>query len=88
MINTEYFNEFGDLNNFIIATNNPEEITEGNGIVIISPDCDVDWDVVTACFEPTMFAFIVSLEITDIHCDTVGYVTADAIIIKVKERGY
>ena len=80
--------EFGDLDNFIIRTNYPIEIEEGNCIVIINPDCELEWDCISKSFENTMYAFIVSLNILEVHRDFEGFVTANAVINEVKEEGY
>ena len=86
-------NIFGDLNNFIIKTNFPDEIRKGANIVIVNPSIDDDFDVVEGVFQDTLYAFIVDVEILDVNLseykpDNTGVAYADVKILKVKERGY
>ena len=95
-----YTNEeiFGDLENFIIRTNSPEEIKEGANIRIVNSNCEFEYDSINNSFDDELYhAFVVDINIikTDVE-DYVPsksnnggcYAFADAVIMKVKERGY
>lgn len=78
---------FGDLDNFIIHTNKPEDIKVGANIVVVNPDCEDEWDCVIGKFDITLYSFIVGIEILDIDKDDY-YTYAKVVINEIKERGY
>ena len=97
----EYYsheNIFGDLDNYVIRTNYPEEIVEGKRISIVNPNCEFEFDSITHVFDKNIYyAFIVELKLLNVNVN--GYVPdksdngghyafADAEIIEIKERGY
>lgn len=89
---------FGDVDNFIIRTNYPNEIQKGENIIITNSNCEFEWDCITGCFDEDIhYAYIVDLEIVDVDLrDYVpeksnnggAYAYADAIIHEIKESGY
>lgn len=88
---------FGDLSNFVIRTNLSDAIRVGRKIKITNPNCEWEYDCVAECFTPTMYAYIVDLDLIDVDLSDYApnlsnnggrYAYAIAVIKEIKEKGY
>ena len=90
-------NIFGDLSDFIIKTNYPNEIKVGQTITIVNNNCEWDYDCIAHSFSPTLYAYIVDLDLVDYDLSDYApklsnnggcYAYATAVIKEIKEIGY
>lgn len=88
---------FGDLSNFVIKTNFNDYVKVGQIVSIVNSNCEWDYDCITNTFEPTMYAFIVDLDLIEVDLSDYApslsnnggrYAYAEAIIKEIKEEGY
>lgn len=90
-------NIFGDLSNYIIRTNFNNAIKVGRQVQIVNRDCEWEYDSVECRFVPTMYAYIVDLDLIDTDLSDYApslsknggcYAYATAVIKEIKEVGY
>ena len=90
-------NIFGDISNFVIRTNFKKDIKVGSVISIVNPNCEWEYDCVLSSFEPTMYAYIVDLDIIETDLSDYApklsnnggcYAYAKAVINEIKEESY